>query len=89
MEKKDENVVEKSFDLAGDNYLNAQNSLKRILLNNFLGGIAWALGISIGASLVLAIIGFIFGKINLIPMVGNFIIEVNKFIQENSSTFNQ
>lgn len=64
--------------------MSADRSLKRIVINNFLGGIAWALGVSVGASLILAVLGFILGKINLIPAVGIFVIRVNQFIAENS-----
>lgn len=80
-------AIEKIANTLGDNYTNAQNPLKQIVMNNFLGGIAWALGISLGASLILAILGFVFSKVNLIPLVGTFVIEVNKFIAENSQAF--
>jgi len=84
---KKESSIEKIANTLSDNYTNAKNPLKQIILNNFLGGIAWALGISLGASLILAVFGFVFSKVNLIPIVGKFVIEVNKFIAENGQAF--
>lgn len=70
-----------------DTHTNVENPMKKIVINNFIGGIAWAMGISVGASLVLAVFGFILGKINLIPIIGTFIIRVNEFIAQNSHAF--
>lgn len=60
-------------------------SKKRIFMNNFMGGIGWAIGATIGFALLVAILGFIAGQINFIPVIGNFVAEVNTFVEENSS----
>ena len=54
-----------------------------MMLDNFLGGITWSLGVWIGTTVIIALLGFVLGKINLIPMIGNFVIRVNQFIAEN------
>ena len=82
-----EHPIEKAVNTFSSTHTSAENPLKRIIINNFLGGIAWALGISLGASLILAVLGFVMSRVNLIPTVGTFIIEVNKFITENSHAF--
>lgn len=38
---------------------NANISRKEIMLNNFLGGLAWGFGTVVGATVVVAILGFI------------------------------
>ncbi|MBI4058041.1 hypothetical protein HY405_01880 [Candidatus Microgenomates bacterium] len=54
-----------------------------IILHNFLGGIAWGLGASVGLSIVLAIFGFFFSRIDLIPIVGDFISQVAVYISNS------
>ena len=51
-----------------------------IFFNNFLGGIAWGLGATLGLSIVLGIFVFILGKINFVPVVGNFASSVVNYV---------
>ncbi len=46
---------------------------RHIIINNFIGGIAWGLGATIGLAIILTIIGFIVSKIDLIPIIGKVI----------------
>lgn len=46
---------------------------KHIIINNFIGGISWGLGATIGLAIVLAVLGFVVSKINLVPVIGNAI----------------
>jgi ABC-type enterochelin transport system permease subunit len=62
----------------------AQQGIGKIFKNNLLGGIAWGLGATIGVSIILAIAGLILKQVNLIPVVGNFVTNVVKFISENN-----
>lgn len=62
-------------------------SRKRIIVDNFLGGISWSLGVTFGATIVFALIAFILTKINYVPIVGQFILNILKFVNDNSSTF--
>lgn len=61
-------------------YERVHRSKKEMLINNFLGGIAWGLGTTFGVAIILAILGFLSKEINLIPFVGNFVTEVNKYV---------
>lgn len=51
-----------------------------IFINNFLGGIAWALGATVGLAIVFAILGFVLANVNLIPFVGNFVADIVEFV---------
>lgn len=59
-----------------EHYEKVLMSRKQIIVNNFLGGISWGLGATVGLSIVLAILGFLFSHINLVPIVGDFVSEV-------------
>ncbi len=56
----------------------------RIFINNFLGGIAWGLGATVGVSLFFAIFAFVLKQVNLIPFVGNFVSEIVKYVLQNN-----
>jgi hypothetical protein len=63
-------------------------SRKQIFVNNFLGGIAWALGATIGLALIVTILTLILKNISLIPVVGSFVADIIKFvIQKNPNLF--
>ncbi|HZJ18705.1 MAG TPA: DUF5665 domain-containing protein [Patescibacteria group bacterium] len=68
-------------------YQNAESSMGRIFRNNFMGGIAWGIGATIGMSLLFAILGLILStKLDFIPVVGTFVTDVTKFVLENLQT---
>lgn len=54
--------------------------LGKIALNNFVGGIFWAVGVTIGFSLFIAILSLISDYINLIPIVGKFVSEIIDYV---------
>jgi hypothetical protein len=58
----------------------ANRARRHIFINNFIGGIAWALGATLGLALIVAILTLILKNISLIPVVGNFVADVIKFI---------
>lgn len=60
--------------------------LPKMLWQNFLGGIAWSLGVTIGLTIILAILGFMLSKINLVPIVGDFASGVVEFVEQNRRT---
>ena len=69
-----------------EKYEQVNMSHKRIFFNNFIGGIAWALGVTVGLALIITILTLILKNINLIPVVGNFVSDVIKFvIQKNQN----
>jgi hypothetical protein len=66
----------------------SSRSRKQIFINNFLGGMAWALGATIGLALIAVILTLILKNISLIPVIGNFVAEVIRFVvQKNPNLF--
>ncbi|MDP3994207.1 MAG: DUF5665 domain-containing protein [bacterium] len=61
-----------------ERYNQIYRSKKQIMLNNFLGGIAWSFGTLIGAGIIVFAAGFFFSRINLIPIIGFWIQEIIK-----------
>lgn len=61
-------------------YEQIKKSRKDIIINNFLGGIAWGLGTTIGVAIILTIFSFLAQEINLIPFVGNFVTQITKYV---------
>lgn len=58
-------------------------SKKDILVNNFIGGIAWSLGTLVGASLVIALIGYILSRVDFIPIIGAWITQIIQEVNFN------
>ena len=56
---------------------------KQIIINNFLGGISWGLGATVGLAVVLAILGFVIGKIDFVPIVGDFLSNLTEYTQRD------
>ena len=59
-------------------------SRKQIIVNNFLGGISWAIGATIGLALVVLILGIIVRHVNVVPVVGNFVSDVLKQVLQKN-----
>lgn len=55
-------------------------SKRKIFLNNFIGGIGWALGVTIGFSLLIAMLGILSDYIGLVPFIGSFISDIIDFV---------
>lgn len=51
-----------------------------IFIDNFIGGIAWALGATVGLSIIIALLSIILKNTNLIPFIGNFVAGVIEFV---------
>ena len=64
-------------------YDQVQRGLKEILVNNFFGGIAWAVGATIGFSIIIFLLTNVFKNSNWIPFIGNFISELTKYVLSN------
>lgn len=58
--------------------------IKKILIHNFLGGISWGLGITVGLAIVFTIFGFLFSQVNLIPIVGEFLTDIVSYVMKNN-----
>lgn len=48
----------------------------KMILDNFLGGIAWSLGTLVGAAVIVGIIGFLLSRVNLIPLIGSWLTQI-------------
>lgn len=59
-------------------------SMKRIIVNNFFGGIAWALGATVGLSFIIAMLTLLAKNVNLVPIVGDFVSDIINFILANN-----
>ena len=53
-------------------------NFKNIFTTNFLGGIAWGLGATVGLAIILTVFGFLINKLNLVPIVGSFMADLIK-----------
>lgn len=67
----------------GEKYKNIDRPISKMLLFNFLGGIAWGLGVLIGTTIIFALIGIFVTKIDFIPIFGEFAARVIKSAQVN------
>jgi len=55
-----------------------------MIIENFIGGIAWSIGVFIGGTIVVTILIFAFSKIDLVPFVGDFVAKVTEeVVQKN------
>jgi hypothetical protein len=53
----------------------------KVILNNFLGGLAWGVGTVLGATVIIALIILLLSKLSAIPVVGNFFISILNQLQ--------
>lgn len=67
-----------------EKYEGVKRPFKDIILNNFLGGIAWGLGATVGVSIVIAILSLILKNINLVPFIGNFVSQITNYVLQNN-----
>lgn len=63
-----------------ERYEQIDKKRKIIFIDNFIGGIAWALGATVGLSLIVAVLGLILKNSSVIPYVGNFVAGVIQFV---------
>lgn len=62
-------------------------SRRQIITNNFLGGIAWGIGVTIGLALFFGILAFISQHIDFVPIVGDFIADIINYILTNGTQY--
>ncbi len=63
-----------------DRHEQIHKSRTEIFINNFLGGVAWGLGATLGISIILAITAFLLSRVNFIPFVGDFISKILNYV---------
>ncbi len=59
--------------------------MKQMAINNFVGGIMWAIGVFVGSTFVVTLIIFIFSKIDLVPFVGDFVAKITENVVQRNS----
>ena len=67
-----EALTEEVRRLNGSNFLRQQNSLLRILLYQFLRGLAFGLGTALGATVLLSLLVWWLSQFELLPIVGEW-----------------
>lgn len=62
---------------------------KKMLLDNFLGGIAWGLGTVTGGTLVLTVviilISYLLSKIELVPIIGDWVHAITQEVAKHQA----
>ena len=59
-------------------------SRKKMLFDNFLGGIFWSIGVWVGTTVIIALF---LSKLNLVPIVGDFVSQVANYLSKTNSPF--
>ena len=59
--------------LRPERYEKVYRSRKSLMLNNFLGGVMWGLGSVIGATVVVALLGFVIVQTRRLPFLGDLV----------------
>ncbi len=54
--------------------------LREIVANNFIGGVFWAVGATVGLAIIFSVLTIISNNINLIPVIGSFVSEIIDFV---------
>jgi len=70
--------------MSAQKHFNVERGLRRIMVSNFVGGVAWGLGVTVGASVLLGILGYFASNIGIIPVIGKFIQDLLTFLNQNS-----
>lgn len=71
-DEKEKTVPESATEVARG-YTKIYLSPLKLMRNNFLGGLAWGFGTVLGATIVVALVLIILGKLNTVPYIGDFI----------------
>ena len=69
--------------------VNTSLKVRQIIANNFIGGLFWALGATIGLAIIFSILTVISRNINLVPVVGSFVSKVIDFVLVTNPNFHK
>jgi hypothetical protein len=82
---KEESKEQKASDYpepqVGRGYTRVHVSTPRLVISNFLGGIAWGFGTVLGATVVVALLVFILSKLDAVPLLGDIVSNILENIQ--------
>jgi hypothetical protein len=65
----------------GQGFFRVHYSLGRMLVNNLVGGIFWGFGTVLGATIFVALVLFILGRLDTVPIIGDFIARILEQIE--------
>jgi len=65
--------------------IDAKKTLRRIFIENLIAGIGWALGLFLGTTVLVGLIGLVLSRVQTIPVIGNFIYNVTQEIEKNEA----
>lgn len=54
-----------------------------MMWHNFMGGIAWGLGVTLGLSILFGTLGYFGSKIEWVPVVGKFFSDIIKTVESD------
>lgn len=57
---------------------------RHVLMNNFMGGIAWGMGATVGVSIVIAIFAFVANLLDPVPYIGEFVSNIYQYVLLNT-----
>ncbi|MEX0621623.1 MAG: DUF5665 domain-containing protein [Candidatus Woykebacteria bacterium] len=69
----------------GKGHTRVHISTGKMVLNNFLGGLAWGFGTVLGATVVVGLGIFVLSKLNTVPILGEFISNILREIQTQTT----
>lgn len=81
MEEKDKKNQEYIGISPNRGYTRVHISTWKVILNNFLGGLAWGFGTVLGATLVVALVVIALTRLGGIPLIGDFLSNILETIQ--------
>ena len=64
-------------------YIEVNRSAWRKFFTGLLGGLGWGIGLTLGTSAFIILVGFLISKIDFVPILGDFFAQVIKSAQGN------
>ncbi len=62
----------------------ARLKLREIVANNFIGGVFWALGATVGLAIIFSLLTIISNNIDLVPVIGSFVSDIIDFVMSKN-----
>lgn len=61
--------------------------LGKMLLDNFLGGVAWGLGVTVGLGVLVAILSLVLSRIDFVPIIGQLLKDLVPYLQPPGNSY--
>lgn len=65
-------------------FIKMHNSLPRLMLFNFMRGLAFGLGSVLGATVLVSVVVYFLSQINFIPIIGDWATEIMSVISDQT-----